>query len=102
MSRLTFKKNNMYYPKNKDWLAPDDGSNAARLIQVIGKYEDLVGELRKTTLEEAVVELFVVLKEHITLSKIDGACFVHLKLDNKEHVARISEEAYTSLVEILY
>ena len=45
MSRLTKKQGDLYYPNNENDIFPDDGSNAIRLLQVIGKYEDLEEEL---------------------------------------------------------
>lgn len=43
MERLTYKEKGFYRPtKQGEWYTtPDDGSNACRLLQVIGKYEDL-------------------------------------------------------------
>ena len=47
MKRITHKEGNLYYPtdENKWYLTPDDGSNCARLMQVIGQYEDVLEEL---------------------------------------------------------
>ena len=45
MSRLTKKQGNLYYSNNENDIFPDDGSNAIRLLQVIGQYEDLEEEL---------------------------------------------------------
>ena len=45
MSRLTKKKGYLYYPTKENYLIPDDGSNVARLLQIVGKYEDLEEEL---------------------------------------------------------
>lgn len=42
MGRLTYKKDGLYYPTKEGefYTTPDDGSNACRLLQVIGRYED--------------------------------------------------------------
>lgn len=45
MSRLTKKKGDLYYPTNESYLIQDDGSNVARLLQIIGEYEELEEEL---------------------------------------------------------
>ena len=49
MSRLTKLDRNVYHPTptGAQFLEPDDGSNAARLLQVIGKYEDTEEQLGK-------------------------------------------------------
>ena len=42
MERLTKLVDGIYRPtpKGSEYLQPDDGSNAARLLQIVGKYED--------------------------------------------------------------
>lgn len=47
MKRITYKDGNLYYPtdENKWYLTPDDGSNCARLMQVVGNYEDIIENL---------------------------------------------------------
>lgn len=44
MNRLTKLDRNVYHPTptGAQFLEPDDGSNAARLLQVIGSYEDIM------------------------------------------------------------
>ena len=40
-NRLTCKKDDVYYPNDESWVSSDDGSNACRLLQVIGRYEEI-------------------------------------------------------------
>lgn len=69
MSRLTQKQDNLYYPTNENSIFPDDGSNAIRLLQVIGEYEDLEEELGIDLLT-----LFKALKDGIWIS-LDNVFF---------------------------
>ena len=54
MERLTKKEESgLYYPTEKGqfYTSPDDGSNACRLLQIIGQYEDLREESNMTVKE---------------------------------------------------
>lgn len=64
MSRLTKKQGDLYYPNNENDIFPDDGSNAIRLLQVIGKYEELEAELGID-----LITLFKALKDGIFINK---------------------------------
>lgn len=66
MNRLTVKKDRIYYPANESVIFPDDGSNACRLLQIIGKYEDLEEELGID-----LITLFKALKDGIYYKNIE-------------------------------
>ena len=81
MSRLTKKQGNLYYPTNENIIFPDDGSNAIRLLQVIGKYEELEEELGI-----ALITLFKALKNGI-YSRDHGRLLVeHFVLKHKQEL----------------
>lgn len=77
MSRLTKLDRNVYHPTptGAQFLEPDDGSNAARLLQVIGKYEDIEEDVGCP-----VETVFKALKNGVYTKKNERSRIVYYKM----------------------